>query len=125
MPFSQKEFTTPPSHPPAGTPQNSPTALPWYSIAPGVWEFLLNGDQEHKAALQWWEPNAVSAQTEPITHTYTEEVCTLRGELEDVTLGKAWGIGAYAYRYPGMKHGPYRAGDEGCLQFVKVVPDQK
>jgi hypothetical protein len=122
MPFNQKEFSTPPPHPPVGTPQGSESALPWYSIAPGVWEFLLNGDTEHKAALQWWEPNAVSAQTEPITHTYTEEVCTLRGGLEDVTLGEAWGIGAYAYRHPGMKHGPYRASAEGCLQFVKVVP---
>ncbi|KAJ5757682.1 uncharacterized protein N7511_006376 [Penicillium nucicola] len=122
MTFAQKEFSTPPPHPPAGTPQHAESALPWYSIAPGVWEFLLNGDAEHKAALQWWEPNAVSAQTEPITHTYIEEVCTLRGGLQDVTLGKAWGIGSYAYRFPGMKHGPYRASEEGCLQFVKVVP---
>lgn len=125
MPIHQKEFSTPPAHPPVGTPKDSPSALPWYSIAPGVWEFLLNGDGEHKAVLQWWEPNTVSAQTEPITHTYTEEVCTLRGGLEDLSLGHSWGIGAYAYREPGMEHGPYRAMKEGCLQFVKVVPVKK
>ncbi|CAG8278694.1 unnamed protein product [Penicillium salamii] len=122
MPFHEKEFSTPPPHPPVGTPQNSKSALPWYSIAPGVWEFLLNGDTQEKAVLQWWEPDTTSAQTEQITHTYIEEVCTLRGGLEDLTLGQSWGIGAYAYRQPGMKHGPYRAAKEGCLQFVKILP---
>ncbi|CAG8281179.1 unnamed protein product [Penicillium nalgiovense] len=125
MPIYEKEFSTPPPHPPVGTPQNSRSALPWYSIAPGVWEFLLNGDGEHKAVLQWWEPNTTSAQTEPMTHTYIEEVCTLRGGLEDLSLGQSWGMGAYAYREPGMEHGPYRATKEGCLQFVKVVPVKK
>ncbi|CAP95810.1 Pc21g09130 [Penicillium rubens Wisconsin 54-1255] len=98
MPIHEKEFSTPPPHPPVGTPQNSPSALPWYSIAPG---------------------------TKPITHTYIEEVCTLRGGLEDISLGKSWGMGAYAYREPGMEHGPYRATKDGCLQFVKVVPVKK
>jgi anti-sigma factor ChrR (cupin superfamily) len=67
----------------------------------------------------------MSAQTEPITHTYVEEVCTLRGGLEDLSLARTWGIGTYAYRNPGMKHGPYRATKEGCLQFVKVGPVDK
>ena len=125
MPIHEKEFSTPPPHPPVGTPADSPSALPWYSIAPGVWEFLLNGDGQHKSVLQWWEPNTTSAQTEPITHTYIEEVCTLRGGLEDLSLGESWGMGSYAYREPGMKHGPYRATKDGCLQFVKVVPVKK
>lgn len=123
MSFSQKEFTTPPPHPAVGTPPGSKSALPWYSIAPGVWEFLLNGNTQEKAVLQWWEPNAISQQSEQITHTYVEEVCTLRGGLEDLSLGQSWGIGAYAYRHPGMKHGPYMATNEGCLQFVKIIPE--
>ncbi|CAG8120751.1 unnamed protein product [Penicillium olsonii] len=121
MTFNEKEFSTPPLRPPVGTPPDSESALPWYSIAPGVWEFLLNGNTQEKAVLQWWEPSASSAQIEPITHSYIEEVCTLRGGLEDLTLGQSWGIGAYAYRQPGMKHGPYRATREGCLQFVKIM----
>ncbi|KAJ5121238.1 uncharacterized protein N7515_009199 [Penicillium bovifimosum] len=125
MPYTQKEFSTPPPHPPAGTPADSPTAKPWYSIAPGVWEYLLNESGERKAVLQWYEPNAASTQTEPITHTYIEEVCILRGGLEDVSLAETWTIGCYAYRKPGMKHGPYRATGEGCLQFVKVEPVDK
>ena len=59
---------------------------------------------------------------EIITHTYIEEVVFIEGGLRDVTLGQEWGPGAYAYRKPGMRHGPYVAhGTEGCFQFVKVV----
>ncbi|KAJ5092031.1 hypothetical protein NUU61_006901 [Penicillium alfredii] len=122
MPFHQQEFTTRPPHPPAGTPPDSRTTHPWYNVGPGIWELLLNGDAEHKSVLQWWEPNNISTQIEPITHTYIEEVCFIEGGLEDLSLKQAWGVGAYAYREPGMKHGPYRASAEGCLQFVKVVP---
>jgi anti-sigma factor ChrR (cupin superfamily) len=96
----------------------------WYSIGPGIWELLLNGEREsdHKSVLQWYEPGATSVTDEIITHTYIEEVCFIQGGLEDVTLGQGWGPGAYAYRLPGMKHGPYKASPEGCLQFVKLVP---
>lgn len=121
MPFVQKEFTTPPPLPAPGIPLDSASAKPWYSVAPGVWELLLNGDADHKAVLQWWEPNATTANT-PITHPYIEEVCFLKGAQADLTLGESWGVGAYAYRNPGMEHGPYVASEEGCLMFVKVVP---
>ncbi|KAH0848261.1 hypothetical protein FOPE_02349 [Fonsecaea pedrosoi] len=126
MPFQQKEFSQPP-HPPVGTPENSETAKPWYNVAPGIWELHLNGEKnsEQRAVLQWWEPNAVSATDEAITHTYIEEVCIVQGELEDVTLGQAWSTGAYAYRNPGMEHGPYKASASGCLMFVKVLPGSK
>lgn len=122
MPFQQKEFSTPPPFPSIGTTPDSRITQPWYSIAPGIWEQLLNGEAEHKSVLQWWEPRTVSVQLEPITHTYVEEVCLIQGGLEDLSLRQAWGAGAYAYRQPGMKHGPYRASAEGCLMFVKVVP---
>ncbi|KIW83744.1 hypothetical protein Z517_02990 [Fonsecaea pedrosoi CBS 271.37] len=124
MPLEQKEFSHPPLHPPIGTPENSETVKPWYTVAPGIWELHLNGEKnsEQKAVLQWYEPSAVSASDQVITHAYIEEVCILQGGLEDVTLGQTWSTGAYAYRNPGMEHGPYKASASGCLMFVKVLP---
>lgn len=121
MPFEQKEFTDPPPYPAPGTPPYAADAKPWYSVAAGIWELLLNGEAEHKAVLQWWEPNVATAN-KPITHTFIEEVCFLKGQLKDLRLGASWGVGAYAYRKPGMEHGPYVSSDEGCLMFVRVVP---
>ena len=75
--------------------------------------------------LQWYEPGAQSVTDEVITHTYIEEVVFLEGGLRDVSLGQEWGRGAYAYRLPGMRHGPYIASERGCYQFVKIVPASK
>lgn len=127
MPLEQKEFTHSAPHPPIGTPADSETVRPWYSIGPGIWELLLNGqkESEERSVLQWYEPHAVSITDDIITHSYVEEVCFIQGGLEDVTLGQAWSTGAYAYRYPGMKHGPYKASAAGCLQFVKLLPAEK
>lgn len=133
MSFQQQEFRSRPQHPPIGAPPvpfDSPARAgdDWYTIGPGIWEQLLNSpagdaDTHYKSVLQWYEPGATSVDmTQIITHVYYEEVCFIRGGLEDVTLGQSWGPGAYAYRRPGMKHGPYRAGKEGCLQFVKIFP---
>ena len=124
MAFEQKEFRTPLPHPVPGTPKDSPLAQPWTSVGTGIWELCLNGDSEHKSVLQWWEPNTTTPN-KPITHTFVEEVCFLEGALEDLTLRQSWGVGAYAYRKPGMEHGPYRASADGCLMFVKVVPVSK
>jgi len=121
MAFHQKEFTTPPPLPAPGTPANSEDVKPWYSVAKGIWELCLNGEGENKAVLQWWEPNTTTPNN-PITHTFIEEVCFLQGRLEDLSLEQSWGVGAYAYRLPGMKHGPYKASEEGCLMFVKTAP---
>jgi len=127
MPLVQKEFTDTarPPHPPIGAePVWTPQEGKWYSIGPKIWELLLNGESksDQKSVLQWYEPGATSVTDEIITHTYIEEVCFIEGGLEDVTLGQGWGQGAYAYRFPGMKHGPYKASPQGCLQFVKLVP---
>lgn len=85
---------------------------------------MLNGSGEDNSTLQWWEPHVTTDPSRIITHTFTEEVCFLQGGLEDLRLGQSWGVGAYAYRKPGMEHGPYRASEEGCLMFVKVSPHQ-
>jgi anti-sigma factor ChrR (cupin superfamily) len=123
-PLQQKEFSSPGPHPLPDVNRPVPSS-PWYAIGPGIWELLLNGeaDSDHKSVLQWYQPGAVSVTDQIITHTYVEEVVFLEGGLEDVTLQQAWSKGAYAYRHPGMRHGPYRAPrDKGCLQFVKLVP---
>lgn len=119
--YTQKEFSDAPPHPPPGATESGNG---WYNIGPGIWEYLLNGetDSDNKAVLQWYEPYAVSITDESITHAYFEEVVFIEGGLEDVTLKKAWTTGAYAFRKPGMRHGPYRASERGCLQFVKLVP---
>ncbi|KAJ5908955.1 hypothetical protein N7495_001637 [Penicillium taxi] len=122
MSFQQKEFTSLPPPPPPGTTSDLSVAYPWRSVCPGIWELILNGSDEHKSTLQWWEPHFTTDTDQIITHTFIEEVCFLKGGLEDLSLGQSWGVGAYAYRKPGMEHGPYRASADGCLMFVKVTP---
>lgn len=123
--MQQKAFTVPPPPPPPGVASES--AEPWYSISPNhdIWELLLNHDSANnaeKSVLQYFCPNASSMTKTSITHPFIEEVIFLEGVLEDTTTKKMWGKGAYAYRKPGMRHGPYKAGREGCLQFVRIVP---
>ena len=129
--MDQKEFSPPPSLPDANSAQDPSSAQPWYPVSPGsgIWELHLNGERvvgspittTEKSVLQWYTPHARTADR-IITHPFVEEVIFLDGELEDLTLGQAWGKGAYAYRHPGMRHGPYRASSEGCLMFVKIYP---
>lgn len=134
----QKEFSDLPDHPPpdASSQADSSVFLPWILLAPGIWELPLNGGslpigpgvplKEERSVLQYYEPGAQSAVMEVITHDYVEEVVFLRGGLRDMTLDKEWGMGAYAYRLPGMRHGPYVANEEtGVLQFVKCIPVKK
>ncbi|KAL1901325.1 hypothetical protein Sste5346_001730 [Sporothrix stenoceras] len=126
MSFLQQEFCDRPAHPPiGGAPVSlaeataaSPTGQPqqWCTIGPGIWELFLNGiaTSDNKAVLQWYEPNTTSVDPHAIiTHTYIKEVYFVQGGLADVTIGRGWGLGSYAYRLPGMKHGPYKASPEG------------
>ena len=123
--MQQKPFTTPPPPP---SPSTTPESVdPWYPISPNhdIWELLLNHDPTNnaeKSVLQYYFPNSSSMTQTPITPAYIEEVIILEGALEDSTAKMVWGKGTYAYRKPGMRHGPYKAGSEGCLQFVRVVP---
>ncbi|RDW58350.1 RmlC-like jelly roll fold protein [Coleophoma crateriformis] len=121
--MDQKEFSNPPPRPGPSASLNPESVKPWTSIGPGIWELVLNsaGDVE-KSVLQWYEPGAKSVTDDIITHTYIEEVVYLEGGLKDVTLGQEWGPGAYAYRKPGMEHGPYIASSKGCYQFCKFTP---
>ena len=57
-----------------------------------------------------------------ITYTYIEEVVFLGGGLRDVLMRQEWSQGVYAYRLPGMRHGPHIVSEKGCHQVVKIVP---
>ncbi|KAJ5634075.1 hypothetical protein N7528_001917 [Penicillium herquei] len=118
MSFIQKEFTTPLPLPTGDTSQGNG---PWKLLSPGIWELHLNGSDERKSVFQWWEPNTETSP-ERISHSFIEEVCFLKGGLEDLYLSESWGVGAYAFRLPGMLHGPYKASKDGCLMFVKISP---
>ena len=101
--LQQKEFSETLTQGSLPNASNHIPPKPWYFIAPGIWELLLNGDANAstKSVLQWYQPGAKSVTNDIITHTYTEEVVFLDGRLEDRTLRQAWGKGACAYRYPG------------------------
>ena len=73
-------------------------------------------------------------------HDYDEEIIILEGDLRDLKGrksgtgdlpgvddkqgeggGEVWTKGCYAYRKPGMEHGPFRS-EKGCLMFIVCLP---
>lgn len=95
----------------------------WNPIDPGVTQALLNEDPTtgRRTLLQRWEPGASNARLRPFVHDYVEEIYMAEGDLYDMTLGQGWSSGAYAYRKPGMEHGPFQS-EGGCLMFVVCIP---
>ncbi|KAK5988163.1 hypothetical protein PT974_12303 [Cladobotryum mycophilum] len=81
----------------------------WSPLGPGIEQMVLNEDKAtgRRTTLQRYEPGAQNARVE--THTYIEEIYLVEGDLHDITLGQGWEKGAYAYRKPGMEHGPFRS----------------
>ncbi|KAF2237661.1 hypothetical protein EV356DRAFT_382563 [Viridothelium virens] len=107
---------------------------PWQSLEPGIDELILNHDPTtgRRTTLQRWQPGARNAATS--LHDYFEEVILLEGDLR-VVPGKGtaegqpgetevWGKGAYAFRRPGMVHGPF-ASEAGCLMFISCTWGEK
>jgi hypothetical protein len=108
-------------------------------LEPGISQLTLNHDPSTGRAtyLQRWSPGA-SNQIQNFSHEFIEEIVVIEGDLRDLKGrrsrtgeivqgegedgdGDVWGKGAYAYREPGMNHGPFRS-EEGCLMFVVVIP---
>jgi hypothetical protein len=92
---------------------------PWEPIegSPGQAERILAGDKrtpDHSRMLRF-DPNVTTSET--LTHDYWEEVWILEGSLTDLRLNQTFTAGMYACRPPGMPHGPWTAGPEGCLTF--------
>lgn len=69
--------------------------------------------------ILYFLPNYLSGE-DIIIHDYWEEVYILDGELKDITLQKRFRKNYYACRPPGMKHGPYEVGIEGCKMLVTI-----
>ena len=45
----------------------------------------------------------------------------MKGDLIDKTANETYEAGFYAYRKPGMIHGPF-ASATGCLMFISCTP---
>ena len=97
----------------------------WAALEPGIDQMTLNEDSAtgRRTVLQRWQPGAVNQQ-EIFVHNYVEEIYLAEGDLYDLRLQQGWGKGAYAYRKPGMKHGPFKS-EKGCLMFILIIPVDK
>jgi hypothetical protein len=62
-------------------------------------------------------PDLDTSPNGTMRHDYWEEVYILDGWIEDLRLGERFSAGMYACRPPGMEHGPWRSGPDGCLTF--------
>ncbi|KAI5927475.1 RmlC-like cupin domain-containing protein [Camillea tinctor] len=95
----------------------------WVELEPGIEQMTLNEDAAtgRRTVLQRWRAGAANAQ-QNFVHDYVEEIFIVEGDLEDTRRGGRWEAGAYAYRKPGMDHGPF-CSEKGCLMFIVIVPD--
>lgn len=95
----------------------------WQPLEPGIDELVLNHDPAtgRRTTLQRWQPGAVNSPARVFVHDYVEEIWMAEGDLTDLTLKQGWEKGAYAYRKPGMDHGPFRS-EGGCLMFIVCIP---
>ncbi|KAI1501937.1 hypothetical protein F5X99DRAFT_408556 [Biscogniauxia marginata] len=87
-------------------------------------QFEFHAYQQHPgtgAERGWrWQAGAANAQQHAFAHDYVEEIF-IEGDLADVRRGGRWEAGAYAYRKPGMEHGPF-CSEKGCLMFIVILP---
>ena len=63
----------------------------------------------HPPGSTWGAPVCV--------HNFWEEAFILEGRIYDETLKKWFEKGSFCCRPPWMKHGPYKAGEEGCEEI--------
>lgn len=78
----------------------------------GIHEMILSEDEDgSQTRFLRFEPGAEG--DELLEHDFYEEVYIIEGGLIDKRLGEAFTRGMYAYRTPGMEHGPYVA-PVGC-----------
>ena len=81
--------------------------LTWTDAGNGITERVLSRAPDGTLTrLARWAPGTTSGR-EIIRHEYVEEVYLLEGELTDLTLEQTFHAGDYAFRPPGMPHGPY------------------
>jgi anti-sigma factor ChrR (cupin superfamily) len=92
---------------------------PWRLRSPGNDAQVLSVDEESGAftRLSRLAPGTDTSPQGVQSHSCWEEVFIVQGSILDLQLGQWFHAGMYACRPPGMKHGPWRAGDDGCLMF--------
>ncbi|KAM0259661.1 hypothetical protein ACHAQJ_003240 [Trichoderma viride] len=92
------------------------TRSAWRQCSPGIEELVLNEDTAtgRKTLLQRWQPGAANPAPSHFVHSFVEEVYIVEGDLTDKTLAQTFYKGMYAYRNPGMEHGPWTS-ERGCL----------
>ena len=95
--------------------------IPWEPVKghPGAYQRILNKDLETSSItkLVKYDPNVKI--NEVLRHDFYEEVYIISGgqKFRNFTIG----AGDYAYRHPGMVHGPCVVLPEGCLMLVHVT----
>lgn len=84
-------------------------------------EMVLNQDPStgRRTLLQRHEPGSLDAKES--LHDYIEEIFIVEGDLGDERTGEVYQKGYYAYRKPGMVHGPFFS-KGGCLMFITCSP---
>ena len=101
----------------------------WDEVAPGIRGKALAGRMDeaagvgHQNRIARWEPNAVLNEVK--VHPYHEEVFIAAGSLlvaseENPTEFETFPAFSFACRPPGAKHGPFKAGPEGCVMFETI-----
>lgn len=80
----------------------------------------VKDDLKNQIYLYWMGPGAESAIQE---HPKYEEVIIVQGSLywlnKDKSILKKLKVGSYVDRKPHIKHGPFKAGSDGCLMYVR------
>jgi len=92
--------------------------IPWTPVknAPkGIFEKILSCDPDTGSytRLIRTDPGVVSG---PMVHDFYEEVFVVKGDVVDLARGITLNEGTYAYRHPGMKHGPFTS-HQGSISF--------
>lgn len=98
----------------------------WEEILPGIHVKTLAGHLDeaakrgHVNRIARWEPNAALDVVK--VHDFYEEVFVASGSLlvatvDDPARYETFPAYSFACRPPGAKHGPFRAGKEGCVMF--------
>ncbi|MDG6926644.1 MAG: cupin domain-containing protein [Nitrososphaerota archaeon] len=89
-------------------------SIPWTRIHEGVYERVLSRDPDTNAYTRLVRFDAGSRMDDILVHDFFEEFVVVDGSLTDHTLNKTFTRGAYAFRAPGLKHGPFSS-PNGCL----------
>ena len=80
----------------------------------------IKNDSHEKILLYWMGPGSKSKIQ---AHDRSEEVVIAMGSLnwlnEDNSVQKTLIVGDYVDRNPNVKHGPFQAGPDGCMMFVR------